>query len=135
MFVFFSSSLITFLDLFFFSDCGGFFYSPTGIIESPEWPKHYKGRTLCTWHISVDPGEKIALRFNSFSLEEDGSCEKAKLIVRDGNSKDSNVLGVYCGNTRPPELTSTGNLLRMQFTSSEGAEGKGFLINYDTGDK
>ena len=124
-----------FLGLFFLIACGGFFYSPTGVIESPEWPKQYKGKTLCTWHVSVDPSEKIALRFNSFSLEEDGTCNKAKLVVRDGNSDDANVLGVYCGNKRPPELTSTGHRLWLQFASAEGAEGKGFLLYYDTGDK
>ena len=123
----------TYPGLFFLSDCGGFFYSPTGIIESPEWPKHYKGKTLCTWHVAVDPSDKIVLRFNSFGLKENGTCTKAKLVVRDGNSEDANVLGVYCGNKRPPELTSSRNHLWLQFTSVEGAEGKGFLIHYDTG--
>lgn len=115
-------------------DCGGFFNSPSGIIESPDWPHHYKGKTVCTWHISVDPGDKIALRFYSFSLDEDGTCDKAKLVVRDGYSDDANVLGVYCGNNRPPELTSTGSRLWLQFSSTERAEGKGFLLNYDTGE-
>ena len=110
------------------------FYSPTGIIESPEWPHHYKGKTLCTWHVSVNPNEEIALRFNTFSLQEDGTCDKAKLVVRDGDSEDANVLGVYCGTKRPPELTSSGNHLWLQFASRQGAEGKGFLLHYDTGD-
>ena len=84
--------------------------------------------------MSADPGEKISLRFNSFNLEEDGSCNKAKLVVRDGSNQDSNVLGVYCGIKQPPALTSTGNRLWLQFTSTNGAEGKGFLLYYDTGD-
>ena len=84
--------------------------------------------------MSADPGEKISLHFNSFNLEEDGSCDKAKLVVRDGSNKDSNVLGVYCGIMQPPELTSTENRLWLQFTSTNGAEGKGFLLYYDTGD-
>ena len=120
--------------VYFSIACGGFYYSPTGIIESPEWPSRYKGKTHCTWRVSADPGEKISLRFNSFNLEEDGSCNKAKLVVRDGSNKDSNVLGVYCGIKKPPTLTSTGNRLWLQFTSTNGAEGKGFLLYYDTGD-
>lgn len=105
------------------------------MIESPEWPHHYKGKSLCTWHVVVDSSEKIALRSNTFALEEDNTCSKAKLVVRDGNSENANVLGVYCGNRRPPELTSTGNHLWLQFTSTEGAEGKGFLLHYDIGNK
>lgn len=118
---------------FFPLECGGFFYSPAGIFESPEWPKSYKGKLSCTWHITVDPSDKIALSFKSFSLDDDGTCGKAKLVVRDGSSENAKALGVYCGVTRPPEVTSSGNQLWVQFTSTEGAEGKGFLMSYDTG--
>ena len=118
---------------FFPLECGGFFYSAAGIFESPEWPKSYKGKTSCTWHVTVDPREKIALSFKSFSLDEDGTCGKAKLVVRDGSSENAKALGVYCGVNRPPEVTSSGNQLWVQFTSTEGAEGKGVLMSYDTG--
>ena len=83
----------------------------------------------------MDPSEKIALSFKSFSLDEDGTCGNAKLVVRDGSSENANALGVYCGVKRPPEVTSSGNQLLVQFTSTEGAEGKGFLMSYDTGNK
>ena len=128
-------AFVSFLVPFFAVACGGFFYSPTGTIESPEWPGHYKGKTHCTWRVSVDPGEKISLHFNSFKLEEDGSCDKAKLVARDGDNKDANVLGVYCGTKRPLEIATSGNHLWLQFTSMKGAEGKGFLLYYDTGNQ
>ena len=83
----------------------------------------------------MDPSEKIALSFKSFSLDEDGTCGKAKLVVRDGSSENSNALGVYCGVKRPPVVTSSGNHLWVQFTSTETAEGKGFLMSYDTGNE
>ena len=54
-------------------------------------------------------------------------------MVKDGSSKNANALGVYCGVKRPPGITSSGNHLWLQFTSTEGAEGKGFLLSYDTG--
>ena len=116
-------------------ECGGSFFSPTGILESPKWPKSYKGKASCTWHVTVDPSEKIALSFKSFSLDDDGTCGKAKLVVRDGSSENSNALGVYCGVKQPPVVTSSGNQLWVQFTSTEGAEGKGFLMSYDTGNE
>lgn len=115
------------------SVCGGFFNSPEGILESPEWPKNYKGKTSCTWHVSVDPSEKIELTFKRFSLDEEGTCDKAKLVVRDGSGENSKALGVYCGTKQPPGITSSGNHLLVQFTSTERAVGKGFLISYDTG--
>ncbi|PFX33592.1 Tolloid-like protein 1 [Stylophora pistillata] len=112
--------------------CGGLFNSPKGILESPEWPKSYKGKTSCTWHLSVDPSEKITLSFKRFSLDEDGTCKKAKLVVRDGSRENSEALGVYCGTKWPSGITSSGNHLLVQFTSTAGGKGKGFLISYNT---
>ena len=54
-------------------------------------------------------------------------------MVRDGSNENANALGVFCGVKRPPEVTSSGNHLWVQFTSTEEAEGKGFLMSYDTG--
>lgn len=115
--------------------CGGLFNSPKGILESPEWPRSYKGKTTCAWHLSVDPRETITLSFKRFSLDEDGTCKNAKLIVRDGSGENSEALGVYCGTKRPTGITSSGNHLFVQFTSTEGGKGKGFLISYNTGRK
>ncbi|XP_066025157.1 uncharacterized protein [Pocillopora verrucosa] len=112
--------------------CGGLFNSPKGILESPEWPRSYKGKTTCAWHLSVDPRETITLSFKRFSLDEDGTCKNAKLIVRDGSGENSEALGVYCGTKRPTGITSSGNHLFVQFTSTEGGKGKGFLISYNT---
>lgn len=104
-------------------------------MESPEWPRSYKGKTTCAWHLSVDPRETITLSFKRFSLDEDGTCKNAKLIVRDGSGENSEALGVYCGTKRPTGITSSGNHLFVQFTSTEGGKGKGFLISYNTGRK
>ena len=56
-------------------------------------------------------------------------------MIRDGSSENANALGVYCGVKRPSEVTSSGNQLWVQFTSTEEAEGKGFLMSYDTGNE
>ena len=108
------------------------FNSPSGIIESPNWPNHYRGKALCTWTVSVDPSEVVTLRFNNFSLEQDRRCDKARLVVRDGSKDDNRELGFYCGMDSPIALTSSGNHLWLQFTSNEWADGKGFRVEYYT---
>ncbi|KAJ7378021.1 hypothetical protein OS493_025337 [Desmophyllum pertusum] len=110
-------------------ECGGFFYSPTGIFRITRMAeKLQRENLLYVARLRFDPSEKIALSFKSFSLDQNGTCDKAKLVVKDGSSKNANALGVYCGVKRPPGITSSGNHLWLQFTSTEGAEGKGFSL-------
>lgn len=51
------------------------------------------------------------------SLEFDHTCQYDYVEVRDGDSINSQVIGRFCGNERPPPIHSTGNSLHILFVS------------------
>ncbi|XP_066524688.1 inactive serine protease PAMR1 isoform X2 [Hoplias malabaricus] len=51
------------------------------------------------------------------SVEFDHSCQYDFVEVRDGDSINSQVIGRFCGNERPPPIQSTGNSLHILFVS------------------
>lgn len=48
--------------------CGGVLYTD-GTIETPDFPAYYPSSTKCRWVIEAQPGQKIALNFESFATE------------------------------------------------------------------
>ncbi|XP_048589005.1 uncharacterized protein LOC5518116 isoform X2 [Nematostella vectensis] len=111
-------------------DCGSTLRASEGTINSPNWPQGYKGSKTCTWRISVNPSDSIALFFNSFNLQEDGNCDKSKLAVRDGGNESAHEIGAFCGLNSPRVMRSKGGELWIQFTSADDGEGKGFHLTY-----
>jgi hypothetical protein len=105
-----------------------------GVIESPNWPNGYKDAKTCTWKVTVDKGGRIALNFEKFDLQEDGNCDKSKLVIKDGDNEDAKEIGEFCGLNSPRIMTSRGNQMWLQFTSTPEGEGKGFRLTYQTGD-
>lgn len=47
--------------------------SPTGVIESPNFPHAYPHNSNCTWTIVAPLGNRINLTFSHFSIESEGS--------------------------------------------------------------
>ena len=52
------------------------------------------------------------------------------MIVRNGVSESSNILGKYCGNKVPVFLISTGNELSLNFRTNGINHAKGFEISW-----
>ncbi|XP_078037937.1 cubilin [Augochlora pura] len=89
--------------------CGGTLEGPTHEIETP---KNISFPISCAWNINYpDTGELIKLGFSKMNLS---SCEKTYITVRNGGPL-SPLIGTYCGNIKPENITSTGNRLWIEF--------------------
>lgn len=81
---------------------------------------------MCSWIIEVQAGDKVILSFESFELEEDAVCRYDYVLIRDGSSSKSPLIGKFCGKSRPATITSTDNYLWILFNSDSYATSHGF---------
>ena len=75
-------------------------------------------------------GSNVRLRFNTFELELKSRCSYDFVVVRDGASSGSTLIGKYCGNTRPNVTISTGRALYVTFKSDGSVTKRGFSASY-----
>lgn len=66
-------------------------------------------------------------------LEYHDYCNYDYVQVRDGDSPDSPLLGIYCGNKLPPTLISSGNTLLIKFRTDHSHQKAGFSAVYMKG--
>uniref|UniRef100_A0A3Q3M554 Membrane frizzled-related protein n=1 Tax=Labrus bergylta TaxID=56723 RepID=A0A3Q3M554_9LABR len=112
-------------------ECGGQKTEPQGYLSSPNHPKPYPHQQFCIWYISVEEGNVITLSFRNFSLETQDVCEFDYVEVHDSADPGAGrVLGRFCGNTFPPELTSSGPHMTVLFVADEGVADSGFNATY-----
>lgn len=144
------TSVVSTINLF--TDCGGTLIAEEGYFASPGYPEKYPSDVQCEWILNVSPGKSelrnlilfdtifsllgnhLTVSFNEFSLPESANCTTDYLEIRSVNST-GRVLGYYCGETPPDNLTHTGDLW-MLFRSSKLQQGddpvqaKGFLAEF-----
>ena len=106
--------------------CGGIMTATKGSIQSSSKDGFYNSNTNCTWKIQLTPGVVIKLNFSRFDLEQSSNCTKDYVLIKNGISVDSPVIGRYCGSQIPTNITSTGYELLIQFVTDG-------LINNRTG--
>lgn len=75
-----------------------------GRLESPNYPLDYLANKECVWKITVPKGYQVALKFQSFEVENHDSCVYDYVEVRDGPEQDAPVIGVFCGYKPPPNM-------------------------------
>ncbi|KAG8454206.1 hypothetical protein GDO86_000735 [Hymenochirus boettgeri] len=109
--------------------CGGHFSTDNGEILSSNWSNSsYTGSKSCTWKITVGAGKQIHIVFTDFALQPaniTGSCQDY-VEVFDGDRTGSVKLGLFCGNTIPDILNTTGNTAVIKFISNHEKHFKGF---------
>lgn len=112
--------------------CGGFFELGlhSGTIFSPSYPENYEPNLSCTWSVLVDDESQIAISFNEFELENSAECSGDYVIVKDGISESSEILGKYCGTDVPMYVVSSGSLLSVTFRTDDARSAKGFEISW-----
>uniref|UniRef100_A0A0B7BPM5 CUB domain-containing protein n=1 Tax=Arion vulgaris TaxID=1028688 RepID=A0A0B7BPM5_9EUPU len=113
-------------------ECGGQRNTPTGIIQSPNYPGHYAHRRLCVWEITVPIARRVTLTFNDIQIEgySGGRCSWDSVQVYNGYIQQSPTIGRYC-NVNPGTIESSGNTMRVQFqTDGRGSSGRGFQATY-----
>ena len=106
--------------------------NPKGEISSPNWPDFYPSRKDCTWHFTTTPGHRIKLQFNHFEMEPHQECSYDHCELYDGNTKDAQVLGRFCGSKLPHPILASSNRLFMRFYSDASVQRKGFQAMYST---
>ncbi|XP_059371227.1 membrane frizzled-related protein [Carassius carassius] len=112
-------------------ECGGKITGEYGSLSSPNHPKPYPHKQLCSWQISVEDGQVIRLSFQNFSLETQDVCEFDYVEVYDGADTDaSTLLGRFCGPALPPDLTSSGPVMTVLFVADEGVADSGFYASF-----
>ncbi|KAF8777573.1 Cubilin like protein [Argiope bruennichi] len=108
--------------------CGGVFTEPRGFISTPRHPDRYPHSVTCSWHLKAPPGHIVRLTFSSFHLEPDADCQFDYVLVQD---MDGTAIGKYCGNRKPPILTSMDSSLFVQFVSDASVARDGFTASYE----
>jgi tolkin len=122
-----------------------------GRLESPNYPLEYLPSKECIWKITVPKEFQVALHFQSFEVENHDNCVSIlsnsshdlvayyKYIfeqvydyveVRDGDSNDSRLIGVFCGYKIPPDMRSSSNKLFVKFVSDGSVQKAGFSATF-----
>lgn len=101
----------------------------TTIIQSPNWPEHYRPNRECQWLIKTDESHQVSLKFDAFDLEAHDSCAYDYVELSDGDESSSNLIGRFCGNRVPGQLLSSGSSLLIRFVSDSDVSRGGFFAN------
>ncbi|KAK9889124.1 hypothetical protein WA026_004393 [Henosepilachna vigintioctopunctata] len=128
-------------DVYFFatytvygSRCGGLLASFEGNFATPGYPTVYPLETECEWTLHAAPGNHISLNFKEFDIPQSEKCKTDYLEIRSNNSSGK-ILGIYCGNNKPDNITNIGSLW-IYFKSSKPEKdvsvisAKGFIAEY-----
>ncbi|XP_048514923.1 bone morphogenetic protein 1 isoform X1 [Athalia rosae] len=111
--------------------CGGeLALDGVGHLESPNYPEDYQSSKECVWKLSVPNDYQVALKFQSFEVENHDNCVYDYVEIRDGHSADSPLIGVYCGYKVPPDIRSTGSQLLVKFVSDASVQKAGFSATF-----
>ncbi|CAL1282886.1 unnamed protein product [Larinioides sclopetarius] len=108
--------------------CGGVFTETRGFVASPRHPDRYPHSVTCSWYLKAPPGHIIRLTFSTFSLEPDSECQFDYVLIQD---MDGTSIGQFCGNRKPPVLTSMDNALFVKFVTDSSVSREGFTASYE----
>ena len=89
--------------------CGGNFTTFNAIISSPSYPDRYPDNAECVYTISQPIGTYITITVLNMDINYHTSCYYDLLEIRDGSSRDSPMVGQFCGNNIPPSFSSSHN--------------------------
>ncbi|XP_017774281.1 PREDICTED: tolloid-like protein 1 [Nicrophorus vespilloides] len=101
-----------------------------GHLESPNYPEDYQVNKECVWTLTVPENYQVALKFQSFEVENHDNCVYDYVEVRDGLNMESPLLGVFCGYKLPPDIRSTSNHLLVKFVSDMSVQKGGFSATF-----
>jgi hypothetical protein len=99
-------------------------------LTSPDYPKQFNPNTQCIYRITAPRNERIEIEFVDFLFisHDNAECERQSLSIRDPEVDE--IIGKYCGNTKPPNYSTMGNELYLLLKSASVGEYKGFHIKY-----
>lgn len=115
-------------------ECGGDLVTDTGIFTSPSYPELYTHSRVCEWRITVQQGHLVNLYFDDFDVEDEQSCLYDKVEIYNGLADNSPLLNTLCGALTPDVISSSGNTMRVVFSTDGSVAGRGFQARYDSSD-
>ncbi|KAK9396207.1 cubilin [Crotalus adamanteus] len=120
--------------------CGGYLTNASYNFGSPDSDKDgkYDKDVECVWVLAAPINKLINFTFNTFELEAATSfqnCQYDYVKLYDGSNEDANLVGTFCGSSRPPYFLSTNNFLTVKFVSDTLLERAGFTATYTTVDR
>ena len=97
-------------------NCGGSYTTRYGILTSPSYPDEYPNNADCIYTISQPNGTSLILKVLLFELNDEVNWNDNIdfLEIRDGHTKDSPLIGKFCGSNIPLNIQSTQNNLWMK---------------------
>jgi len=110
--------------------CGGDLDMETGQLESPNFPEDYQPNKECIWKIQVPEDFQVALKFQSFEIENHDNCVYDYLEIRDGDTYGADLIGTFCGYKMPKDIKSTSNSLWIKFVSDGSVQKAGFSASF-----
>jgi len=72
----------------------------------------------------------VTISFNLLDLEDTGNCIADSLTIYDGADTTSPLLGKFCGDELPDELTSSGHYIYVVFRSNHKRNAGGFSVSW-----
>lgn len=102
------------------------------MLKSPQHPVQYPAGSTCTWVIVAPVGHVIQVSWLMFHIEQSTMCTFDYVEIFDNNTRSGfgGSLGRFCGNTIPPTLVSTSNVMMINFVSDETVNFDGFMATY-----
>ncbi|EEB19379.1 conserved hypothetical protein [Pediculus humanus corporis] len=113
-------------------ECKYHIKTPTGQLQSPNFPDYYPPKKDCVWQLITTPGHRIKLIFNEFEIEPHQECAYDHVVLYDGDSPEDRTLGRFCGSKIPHNIIATGNQIYMVFKSDTSVQRKGFRATHTT---
>jgi hypothetical protein len=99
--------------------------APAGSFSDGSGAENYRAGSLCKWLIQPPGAEAITLNFSSFNINE-----LDEVLVFDGSTTTSPLIGSYTGADIPPTITSSGGSLLVYFVVRSREGGNGWNANY-----
>ncbi|XP_029444624.1 cubilin [Rhinatrema bivittatum] len=99
-----------------------------GSLESSNYPDLYPLNEHCNWTIQATSGNTISYTFTAFDVEGLLNCAYDYVKLYDGPNTQSNLIGTFCGNDRPPSGNTTGTSLHVIFHSDSSHARNGFQM-------
>lgn len=115
--------------------CGGeinVVHLEVGHFESPNYPDDYESNKECAWVFTAPESYQVALKFQTFEIENHDNCAYDYIEIHSGDSADSPLIGIYCGYKLPPDIRSSSNKLYVKFVSDSTVQKLGFSALYMT---
>ncbi|XP_052697133.1 cubilin-like isoform X2 [Crassostrea angulata] len=100
---------------------------PQAYIMSPNYPAAYPHNVDCVWTILVPATETVQVEFDeNFNIETHQNCNFDYIEFRDGGTENSDLIGRYCGTSRPSTVKSTDNVMYARFRTDNSVPRAGF---------